>query len=325
MIRVNLGDIMNYIDYKYCGILSGRLARFKVKATSPYRANFRCPLCGDSQKSANKTRGWILEKENKAMFYCHNCGASHPLWRFLKVYDLNIYNEYVVDTRLEENSLRAQAPEAKTVEKQPPLDTSSFLSRIKKVSSLKADHPVKKYIEKRQIPPNQHYRIFYAPKFNSWVNSMIPDKLSSTYDEPRLVLPFLDEKGRMFGFAGRSFDPKANLRYITIMLEERPKIFGLDTVDFDKTYYVVEGQIDSMFLDNAVAMAGADGNTAGLKKLENAIFVFDNERRNREIVNRMSKVIDRGHKIVIWPENLLDKDINNMIMSGISKRDIHIG
>ena len=58
--------------------------------------------------------------------------------------------------------------------------------------------------------------------------------------------------------SARLFDPDG-LRYITIMFEEVPKIFGLDTVNFQEKYYVVEGALDSMFLSNAVAMAGADG------------------------------------------------------------------
>lgn len=88
-------------------------------------------------------------------------------------------------------------------------------------------------------------------------------------------------------------------------------------VKFNKKYYVVEGPIDSLFLDNCVAMAGADGNASGLDYLENAVFVFDNEPRNKEIVSRMERCIDRGYKVCIWPENVLDKDINDMVLSGI--------
>jgi hypothetical protein len=111
-------------------------------------------------------------------------------------------------------------------------------------------------------------------------------------------------------------DPDAFLRYITIMFDEVPKLYGLDKVNFNEKYYVVEGAIDSMFLSNAIAMNGADGNTSSLKRAENAVFVFDAEPRNREIHKRMEKIIDAGHSIIIWPQDIPGKDINEMVLSG---------
>lgn len=309
---------MNHVDLKYAGILSTRLDRFSVKSYNPYKANVRCPICGDSQKSKTKARGWILDKSNKAFYYCHNCGVSLPLWKFIRTVDPALYNEYVIDTKIEKDLLEKKPvkPLDTLVQKKPQfLKGASPLRKIKKISQLKPDHPVRKYINKRQIPTDQHHKLYYAPKFKSWVNSLIPDKLTSR-EEPRLVLPFIDEKGNLFGFTGRAFDPKS-LRYLTIMLdEEKPKIFGLNTVDFNQRYYVVEGPIDSLFIRNSVAMAGADGNSKGLTHLENAVYIFDNEPRNLEIVRRMEKVLDRGHSLVIWPEQLTEKDINDMIITG---------
>jgi transcription elongation factor Elf1 len=319
---------MNHIDLKYSGILSTRLDRFSIKSNNPYKANMRCPICGDSQKSKTKARGWILEKDNRALYYCHNCSASLSLGNFLRAVDNNLYNDYVADTLLEKKLFQKDEPRPldSLVKKRPKFQKgNSPLLRIKKVSSLQPDHPVKKYVEKRKIPTSQHYKLYYAPKFNKWVNSIIPRKLNEKYDEPRLITPFIDEKGNLFGFAGRSFDPKAELRYITIMIDEdRHKIFGLDAIDFNKKYYVTEGQFDSMFLPNALAMAGADGNNNGLRNTENAVFVFDNEPRNKEIVARMEKVLSRGDKVVIWPSNLEQKDINDMVLAGIKPVDIQM-
>ena len=320
---------MNLVDLKYAGILSTRLERYSVKANTPYRANCRCPICGDSQKNKHKARGWILEKDNSAIYYCHNCGASMGLRNFLKNIDSNLYNEYVVDMALEKGYKTKEVAEIKPLDK---LTTSrpkftkkgSPLLKIKKVSSLDFYHPVKKYIDKRRIPANQQYKLYYAPKFEVWTNSLIPNKLPEKYVKPRLVLPFIDKKGNVFGYQGRAFD-KESIRYITIMLDEdMPKIFGLNTVDFSKKYYVLEGPIDSLFLNNAVAMAGADGNASGLENVDNAIFVFDNEPRNKEIVTRMEKCLDRGYKVCIWPSNMLDKDVNDMILSDVKPVDVQM-
>lgn len=316
---------MNYIDLKYTNLLSNRLEKFSIKDTNPYRVNFRCPICGDSTKSKNKTRGWILEKNNSALMYCHNCGASMGLRKFLQHVDPMLYNDYIIDTRLDKDILKKQVEELtspldKITHKVPSFKkTGSPLLAIKKISQLVDVHPAKVYIKKRLIPANKHYKLYYAPKFETWVNSIIPDKLpNGDRPSPRLILPFIDRNGILFGFQGRAFD-KTSLRYITIMLNpEMPKIFGLDTVNFEKKYYVVEGPIDSLFLDNAVAMAGADGSGSGLTNMENAVMVFDNEPRNKEICARMEKCLDQGYKVCIWPTNVVDKDINDMILSNMT-------
>jgi hypothetical protein len=251
---------------------------------------------------------------------------------FLKAVDHNLYNEYIIDTALDKKARRDLFFQPK--EDIKPLDTltmkapkfkkkGSPLLKIKKVSSLNYDHKVKKYLQKRAIPPSQEYKLYYAPKFNEWVNSILPGKLPTLeHDSPRLVMPFIDKNGDMFGFNARAFRD-SELRYITIMLDENmPKIFGLDKVNFSKKYYVIEGPIDSLFMDNAVAMAGADGNANGLEQTENAVFVFDNEPRNKEIVSRMERCIDKGYNICIWPEKILDKDINDVILSGLSEADL---
>ena len=320
---------MNLVDLKYAGILSTRLERYSVKSHSPYRANMRCPICGDSRKNKTKARGWILEKDNSAIFYCHNCGASHGMRNFLRSIDTNLYNEYVIDYALEKGYKKKEEkvvkPLEKLLERQPKYKKKgSPLLSIKKVSSLPANHPVRAYVNKRMIPVRQHFRLYYAPKFETWTNSLLPEKLPEKKVKPRLILPFIDKKGNVFGYQGRAFD-KESIRYITIMLEEdRPKIFGLDQVDFNKRYYVVEGPIDSLFLTNAVAMAGADGNASGLENLREAVFVFDNEPRNREIVSRMEKCVDRGLKVCIWPEHIQEKDINDMILAGRKSEEISL-
>lgn len=315
---------MNHIDMKYAGILSTRLDRFSIKSYTPYKANMRCPICGDSQKSKTKSRGWLLDKDNKTFYYCHNCGVSLTFDRFLKTIEPALYDEYIVDSKLEKDLLQKKPvkPLDKLTMKKPAFQKgSSPLLKVKKVSSLKQNHPVKKYLQKRQIPAAKHYKLYYTPKFNEWVNSLIPNKLSSR-EEPRLILPFIDEKGNLFGFTGRAFDPKS-LRYLTIMLDEdKPKVFGLDDVDFTRQYFVTEGPIDSLFLKNAVAMAGADGNAKGLKNIKNAVYVFDNEPRNKDIVKRMEKILENGNRIVIWPESLTDKDINDMVVSGYDAQTI---
>ena len=187
---------------------------------------------------------------------------------------------------------------------------------LQDIRSLNISHPAKKYIVDRKIPEKYFSDLYYADEFCTWVNTQKPTFTNVNRDHPRVIIPFIDENGEWFGFQGRSLDVKEKLRYITVMLDDsRTKVFGLDRVNFKKTVYITEGPFDSLFIDNAIAMAGAD---IDWKLIDNkdAVFVFDNERRNPEIIKRMSKVIDKGYEVVIWPTHLVEKDLNDMTISG---------
>lgn len=312
----------DYVDAKFVNLLCNRFPRFQIKHRSPLKVNFRCPICGDSKKSEKKARGWILENErDSSIFYhCFNCGSSHSFSNFLKMQDQNLYNEYVAEKFLDQNTQpnhKQETEETKELEFK-----SNPLTKIKKISQLRHDHPAKKYIDDRKIPTKHHYRIYYAPKFKTWINSIIPEKFVDTKrDEPRLILPFFDENRNVLGVSARGFDPNG-LRYITIMFHDVPKIFGLDLVNFSEPYFVVEGAIDSFFLSNVVAMAGADGNMHGIQNPENATFVFDAEPRNLEITKRLEKLIRKGMKVCVWPHGMPGKDINEMILAGLTSKEI---
>lgn len=308
--------MVDFTELKYAQMLSGRLENFRIRNTNPYKINFRCPVCGDSQKSRSKSRGWLLESKNAFHYYCHNCGASQGFSFFLKSIDQLLYNDYVAEKFMANTAVKDSEPDANQFKtKAPVFNKSNPLKKIKKLSQLKHDHPIKKYIEKRKIPTKHHYRLYFAKKFKTWINEIIPNKFENVgKDEPRLVIPFLDQNGNCFGVSARGFDPKG-IRYITIMFDERPKIFGLDKVNFSQPYYIVEGAIDSFFLENAIAMNGAEGN--GNAAGDNAIYVFDAEPRNKEIHKRMEKVIKAGYKVCIWPTDVPGKDINEIYLAGL--------
>jgi hypothetical protein len=87
--------------------------------------------------------------------------------------------------------------------------------------------------------------------------------------------------------------------------------------------YVVEGPIDSLFIDNAVATADShlEGASHVLEK-NNITLIFDNEPRNKEICNQIDKAIDNHFNVVIWPPFVDSKDINDMILDGFSPDEI---
>ena len=317
---------MDWLDTKYANMLSLRLEKFK-RVNNNF--NFRCPVCGDSKKNKSKTRGWILSDNTKARFYCHNCSASMSFPKFLQYIDNTMYFEYVKERMLDKagGKVLPKKDDFTTTMKKPEFVKNSGLSTLKKISSLPVGHPAKVYIQSRCIPPELHHKLFFTTKFKAWVNSIVPNKFRDMkFDEPRLIIPFLDENKQLFGFQGRSFKKNDDMKYITILLDEsKPKMFGLDTVDSTKQVYAFEGPIDSLFIPNSVASAGGRIDTnivlTSLDK-SNIVIVYDNEPRNKETVQKMQSAIDIGYKIVIWPESIKEKDINDMILTGMSVTDV---
>lgn len=305
---------MLWIDRKYVNLVSSRLSLFKIKSHSPFSAVCRCPICGDSKKNPHKTRGYFFEKTGKMRFFCHNCGTSKSISALLNDLDPILKKEYDLEIFSEKDlkPFEIEIPKISLETKSDPL------KKIKKISQLHADHPAKKYVVSRKIPYNQHYRLYYADNFFAWTNSIIPDKFQSIKkDSPRIVIPFFDKNKKMFGYQGRSISSNAKVRYYTIMFDDHDKVFGLEKINLDEHVYVVEGPIDSLFLPNCLAMAGADISPKLLNK-EKTTIIFDNEPRNQEILRRMRKYIDSGYTVCIWPNTIKQKDINDMILSGMN-------
>jgi len=314
---------MLWLEHKYANLLSSRLERFSRVNANTYK--FRCPICGDSQKDTRKTRGYVYARKGSLKFFCHNCNASMGLPWFIKTIDPTLYTEYLKE-RMVETGHKDETQLFVDKMKTPVFVKTTGLKDLKKVSQLKPEHPVKQYISKRLIPPEAHHKLFLTRNFKAWVNTMLPDKFEDVeHDEPRLILPFLDKDKNLFGFQGRSFK-STGVRYITIMLnDDQPKIFGLDTIDPDKDIYVVEGPIDSLFLPNGIASAGGD-LISPLQQLdvqkEKYVVVYDNEPRNKETIKKILKAIDSGYRVCIWPTNIKQKDINDMVLSGYMKEQV---
>lgn len=319
---------MLWLESKYIGLLSNRLEQFKRKKQDGY--NFRCPICGDSKKDKTKARGWVYPKSGKFLYHCFNCNITLSLPKLIQNVDPSLYEEYVREDIMSQAEGKVVDDSHKVfVEKMKPpkFISSGPLKTIPKISQLPADHPAKQYILSRKIPNKYHSQLFFASKFKEWTNSVLPDKfdLKAGKDGGRIIIPFIDEDKNLFGFQGRTLDPNDKMRYITIMLDEVPKVYGLNNINRNDIIYIVEGPIDSMFLKNGLAMAGGDFmndlNRLGLDK-EKVVVVYDNEPRNKDTIKRIEKSIDNGFKVCIWPDNISQKDINDMVLSGMSQDDV---
>jgi predicted RNA-binding Zn-ribbon protein involved in translation (DUF1610 family) len=303
---------MDLIDSKYIGLVSSRLQKFKRVKSDLY--TFRCPICGDSQKNKNKTRGYIYPVKNNTNFKCHNCGASLSFNNFLKQIDPTLHKQYTLEKFKEGHTGKNFVVEEPKFEFKKPI----FKKRLElpKASEI----PIAKlYLEKRLLNPDKFY---FADKFQEWTNTQKPTFSRIVRDESRIIIPLHTREGEIFGFQGRSLGP-SKVKYITVILDDSiPKVYGLDEVSTDETIYVTEGPFDSTFVKNAIAMCGSDILLDSLNLGDNIVYVLDNEPRNKEICNRISKLIDGGKKVVIWPKAVQQKDINDMVLAGLSVMNV---
>ena len=301
---------MDMIDSKYINLVSSRLQRFKRVKADLY--NFRCPICGDSQKNKSKTRGYLYAIKANVNYKCHNCGASMSLNNFIKQIDPVIAKQYAFEKFKDGHTGRNFVTEEPTFNFEAPKFKKKL--DLPKASTV----PIAKlYLEKRKLNPTKFY---YADKFKAWTNSLKETFENVDYDEPRIIIP-LYYKDDLVGFQGRSLGPN-KVKYITVMINDNaPKIYGLDEITKESPVYITEGPFDSSFIKNSIAMCGADADVYKWG-VSDPVWIYDNEPRNNEIVKRISNTISKGDKVVIWPSNINEKDINDMVLSGHNVQEL---
>jgi len=307
------------VDRTFLLRLSPKLQRFSRKKEDLY--NFRCPLCGDSQKNKTKCRGYVYRKKNDYFYMCHNCGAGTSFFNFLNQIDPTLGGEYTMERY--KNSDKTNQPDPDFMEfKSKPIFEQKI--NLPSIDSLPDDHYAKVYVESRNIPNEQLPKLFFTEDFKKFVTSFGVEKELHDNDQ-RLIIPFFDKEKKLIGFQGRALG-ESKLRYITIRLNEGlglPMFFGADSIDENESILVVEGPIDSMFLQNSIAVACSNlESVVSLYDKSKVVLVFDNEPRNKEIVKQIEHAIDNHFNVCIWPEMIVEKDINDMINSGFTSEDI---
>ena len=252
---------------------------------------------------------------------CHNCGASMSFYNFLDKVDPNLLKEYALERY--KNGSANNSPQPSFDEFKTPAPKFKKAIPLPSIESLPDAHFAKTYVQARQIPETFYSDLYYAEDFKKFVESLNIEKDGLKEDDPRLVIPFYDEDKNLVAFQGRALG-ESKLRYITVKTDkDNNKLFGVDRINKEETIYVVEGPIDSMFLENAVATA--DSNLmAAARHFDKTkiVLVYDNEPRNKDIVKQIDKAIEEHYQVVIWPEMIVEKDINDMILSGFSPDEI---
>lgn len=314
-------------DTKYVRLISSRLRNFKQKKEGLF--NFSCPFCGDSKKNLTKARGYAFAKGSDLFYRCHNCGISTNVGNLIKHVDQFLHKEYVLEryksgktnnAGVANSILQISAPKFDVVEKRKVFEHAEWVNRLPR------GHFCLDYVEKRKIPVEHHDKLLFTSHYKKFIDALVPNHEKELVDDARLVIPFYDEYNDLVAVSGRALETgDKNLRYVTIRTNDSQQklVYGLERLDKNKNIFLVEGPIDSLFLNNSLASGDANLSlTAKELSIDKMTLVFDNEPRNKEIVNMMQTAIKLGHDIVIWPANVKGKDINEMVLSGISPDEI---
>lgn len=318
-----------HIQKKYIDLISDRLERFKWEGAYQDIARCRCPLCGDSKKSKYKTRGYFYTTSNGNYAYkCHNCGARVSLLEFLNIMDNSIAQNYRRETFLYKKNYGWDT-EKISDSNGSLLNTDLFKQTVSfndsvpdAIKALDSDIALD-YLQRRKIPEKYWKDLYYTDHFQRWVNTNISSgKFQKLVEsDKRLIIPFRTHKKKIYAYQGRTLED-SYLRYITINEYKKPLVYGLDRCNTKEKVYIFEGPIDSMYVENSLACAGA--NLKRLAGLSNAVFVFDNQPRNVEIVKIIEELLKSNPNIsmCLFPDNIEEKDIGELVESGYSLVDV---
>jgi hypothetical protein len=307
---------MLYVDKMFAGQVRPRVKNFKQK--NDYLYVMSCPFCGDMSKGRQRTRGFFYRIDDTLNYKCHHCGDSRSFGNFLKDIAPDLYKEYSLYKYKE----KKESEEFFRPILKPIIEEKTSIDLIPCIE-LDTHHKAIKFLLSRKIPIKQWDNFYFCPFIKNYINRLKPGTFEDeVFDHPRIVIPFYNDRKKLIGITARSLG-RETPKYLITKITNDEKIFGLDKIDFNNTIYCVEGPIDSMFLPNCIAVSGASYKSNTIEHLkDNLVIIPDNDRRNKEVINQIKYAIDSNYSVVLWPDNIIEKDINDMIIAGYSSEDI---
>lgn len=290
----------------------------KIVSHNPLKINFRCHVCGDSAKDPYETRGWFYEYKGSVRYGCFNCNYNLPFASYLKEHHPDKYREYLMERR-KDNGIPAKKEDANLEQftKVIPVIKHTVVDDFGiRLDLLPDGHPAKSYMVNRMIPVDKLKLFWFTMDWKGLANAVVPGTYSKTDPEPRIVIPIFNPDGSISAMQGRALRATEKLRYVTIKsCEEANKIYGLERVNGDLPVFYLEGPIDSVFIDNALAIVGGTMSLQEAPFPKTRAFVLDNEPRSIDTCARIKKLIDAGERVVLWDKAPWEsKDVNDMIL-----------
>jgi len=235
-----------------------------------------------------------------------------------------LYSQYALERYANVTPVNKPHKEPQLTFKEPVFEKKNLLDELlDRVDTLPEDHPAIQFCNKRMIPKGKLSNLYYIDNIADieQLSEKMKGRIKSK--EPRLVLPFYDDKKQLTGVTCRALDNNP-LRYITVKIKDELLVFGQDVLNPKDHIYVTEGPIDSLFIPNAIAVSGTGFNKLELLPYDRTkmTIIVDNQPRNKEVCKVIENIIEKNYNVVIWPQTQKEKDINDLILAGKSPSSV---
>lgn len=280
----------------------------------PTGFNFGCPFCNEGHSHGKKRRAYLLinsPKHDHIRFYCHNCNLDLSFRSFLERFNITIFDEY---REKEKRHFLDRLKGKKKVKNAIIQKSTGEFERLvldKEVFRPVAFHQkAVSYCRQRKIPKGVVDRLFYVP-----ADIEIPTIFEPLRD--MVVFPFY-AADKIYGYQGRSISKKLFHTHSQPGL----KIYNIFNVKLGQNVYCFESIIDSFYIDNSIAMVGSGLGAEQREKLSQVTFVLDNDNSD-DLYRKLEKLVNNGERVVIWPDEVKEKDVNEMVVRGWNLKEIN--
>ena len=303
---MNIGDIAEAkqaLDIQLRHVMN---AHFRPFIEKPNYYQFRCNICGDSKRSKYKKRAYIVKYRDRPwVFKCHNgqCQTYMRATEWLKQYFPSYHRQYVQEAfRNKDNPAHKWEPPKETKDdKEERAATKSFVPILRGKGAV--FEKAKDLCRSRNIPEAVWHKWFVATD-GPYAN--------------RLIIPFYEDKtGRIHYYQGRALLETMDLKYLSRKAHELESIYNYYNVDSTRPVTVLEGPIDSIFVENSVAVTGLKVNDIRLNRFPDRRYLVDYDESGREM---SKKLLKKGRKVFVWRKFLA---ANAIVPSPNKKIDVN--
>lgn len=265
----------------------------------------QCHICGDS-KTKRKKRLHLFTKDNiHDTVHCFNCGYSSSAYNYFKEFHSEYFSQYrnelgankiaslrdvdLSDFRLENKNLKT-------------LSLDEFKSHFKALDDTRIEYLKQRHFSSRDIEKmNTLQGVSRVNLFGKNLNL-----------KDYIVIPLLDLDGFVFGYQARSITEK---RFLTVILEGYPKVWGLNTIRENSQLYVFESIFDAISsgFDSTIAVLGISSTKTIVKDYKDCVIFFDNQYIDEASRKTCLELAKDGYKIVIWDKSVKVKDVNELL------------
>ena len=285
----------------------------------------RCPKCGDSKKKKFKTRFYCLESSTHWTVHCHNCGYNTTFEKMIETFFPEEYdnlNRQCLDQIKTGEIFKKNY--SKSEKKSVPTNAihnylTHFFKKYCIPLTVECDHPKKEML--RKYAYNKMKKRGIAERYlNEFFVCYRGTKELKKYTI-RVIIPFMTKEGLYYNFQARDIHPKPDqirldTKYIFALFENidlpSDKIYRQYHVSKNRTVYICEGILDSLFIENSIALCNA--NVVGEKaefitdEFNDRVWVLDSPWVDKTGYEKICLLLNKGETCFVIPKKYKNKD-----------------